>query len=118
MHGAEALPRGGPETVMSEAILIMTAGHFGCVGIVDDSRRLIGILTDGDLRRHMNQELMTRRAGDIMTAQPRTIRAHALAAAAVSFLTPSTPPFLCCFVVEYAGPPEPTVGLLQLPNCP
>src|SRR3546814_16723216 len=46
MHGAEALPLCGPDTVMSEAILIMTAVHFGCVGIVDDSRRLIGILTD------------------------------------------------------------------------
>src|SRR3546814_6613151 len=51
MHGAEALPLCGPDTVMSEAILIMTAVHFGCVGIVDDSRRLIGIITDGDLRR-------------------------------------------------------------------
>src|SRR3546814_17577522 len=43
MHGAEALPLCGPDTVMSEAILIMTAGHFGCVGIVDASPRLTWI---------------------------------------------------------------------------
>src|SRR3546814_19612110 len=98
---------------MSEAILIMTAGHFGCVGIVDDSRRLIGIITDGDLRRHMNQELMTRRAGDIMTAHPRTIRVNALAAEAVSFMNTSTPPFLCVFVVDEAGPPARPIGLLH-----
>src|SRR3546814_5754405 len=62
MHGAEALPLCGPDTVMSEAILVMTAGHFGCVGIVDDSRRLIGIVTDGDLRRHMNHDIKIGRA--------------------------------------------------------
>src|SRR5690606_5264025 len=83
MHGAEALPLCGPDTVMSEAILVMTAGRFGCVGIVDDGRRLVGIITDGDLRRHMNQDIMARKAGDIMTARPRTIRASALAAEAV-----------------------------------
>src|SRR3546814_9377851 len=58
LHGAEALPLCGPDTVMSEAILIMTAGHFSCVGIVDDSRRLIGIIPDGDLRRQIKQTLM------------------------------------------------------------
>ena len=41
MHGTDALPLCRPDTVVSEAILIMTAGHFGCVGIVDDNRRLI-----------------------------------------------------------------------------
>src|SRR3546814_2215731 len=100
MHGAEALPLCGPDTVMSEAILIMTAGHFGCVGIVDDRRRLIGIITDGDLRRHMNQELMTRRAGDIITAQPRTIRVNHLAAEEVCFMNHRQPPFLCAFVAD------------------
>src|SRR3546814_18208051 len=99
MHGAEALPLCGPDTVMSEAILVMTAGHFGCVGIVDDSRRLIGIVTDGDLRRHMNQDIMARREGEIMTPRPRTIRATALAAEALALLTTSTPPFLCVFAV-------------------
>jgi len=116
MHG-DALPLCGPDTAMSEAILIMTAGHFGCVGIVDENRRLIGIITDGDLRRHMNQDIMARKAGDIMTPKPRTIRANALAAEAVAFMNTSTPPFLCVFVVDEAGPPDRPVGILHMHDC-
>ncbi len=117
MHGPDSLPVCSPDTVMSEAILIMTAGHFGCVGIVDDNKRLIGIVTDGDLRRHMNQEIMSLKAADIMTAKPRTIRASALAAEAVSFMNTSNPPFLCVFVVDEAGPPERPVGILHMHDC-
>ena len=86
MHGPDGLPLCRPETIMSEAILAMTAGRFGCVGIVDDTRALIGIITDGDLRRHMDRDILTMTAGEIMTPKPRTIRASALAAEAVSFM--------------------------------
>ncbi len=117
MHGGEDLPLCGPETVMSEAILAMTAGRFGCVGIVDDSKRLVGIITDGDLRRHMDQDLLTLKAGDIMTPKPRTIRANALAAEAVAFMNTSTPPFLCLFVVDENGPAERPIGILHMHDC-
>ncbi|MEQ9607992.1 MAG: KpsF/GutQ family sugar-phosphate isomerase [Kiloniellaceae bacterium] len=117
MHGLDALPLCGPDTVVSEAILIMTAGHFGCVGIVDGNRRLIGIITDGDLRRHMNQNILALQAADIMTPKPRTIRANALAAEAVAFMNTSTPPFLCVFVVDEAGPADRPVGILHMHDC-
>lgn len=117
MHGPEDLPLCGPETVMSEAILVMTAGRFGCVGIVDETRRLIGIITDGDLRRHMEKDILTMKAGDIMTPKPRTIRTSALAAEAVSFMNTSTPPFLCVFVVDEDGSPERPVGILHMHDC-
>ena len=117
MHGPEGLPLCSPATAMSDAILAMTAGRFGCVGIVDEAKRLIGIITDGDLRRHMDQDILTMTAGDIMTPNPRTIRASALAAEAVSFMNTSTPPFLCLFVVDEAGPPERPVGILHLHDC-
>jgi arabinose-5-phosphate isomerase len=117
MHGPEALPLCRPDTVMSEAILIITAGHFGCVGIVDERRRLIGIITDGDLRRHMDQNILNLTAGEIMTPQPRTIRANALAAEAVSFMNTSTPPFLCVFVVDEADDPDRPVGILHMHDC-
>jgi arabinose-5-phosphate isomerase len=117
MHGGDDLPVCGPDTVMSEAILTMTAGRFGCVGIVDAERRLIGIITDGDLRRHMNQNILGLKAADIMTARPRTIRATALAAEAVAFMNTSTPPFLCVFVVDENGPSEVPVGILHLHDC-
>jgi arabinose-5-phosphate isomerase len=117
MHGPETMPVCGPDTVVSEAILIMTAGHFGCVGIVDDGKRLVGIITDGDLRRHMHREILTLKAADIMTAKPRTIRANALAAEAVAFMNTSSPPFLCVFVVDEAGSSERPLGILHLHDC-
>jgi arabinose-5-phosphate isomerase len=117
MHGRETLPLCAPDTLVSEAILIMTAGHFGCVGIVDTGGRLMGIITDGDLRRHMDRNILTLKAADIMTAKPRTIRAAALAAEAVSFMNTSTPPFLCVFVVDEAGAPDRPVGILHMHDC-
>jgi len=117
MHGPEELPLCKPETVMSEAILAMTAGRFGCVGVVNETKRLVGIITDGDLRRHMDADILQMSAGEIMTPKPRTIRASALAAEAVSFMNTSTPPFLCVFVVDEAGPPERPVGILHMHDC-
>lgn len=117
MHGPEALPLCGPETVMSDAILTMTEGHFGCVGVVDGQGRLIGIITDGDLRRHMDRSLLTERAGDIMTPSPRTIRAGALAAEAMAFMNTSEPPFLCVFVIEDDAPAAKPIGILHMHDC-
>ena len=117
MHDGADLPLCGPGTGMKEAILAMTTGRFGCVGIVDESQRLIGIITDGDLRRHMDQDILSLTAADIMTEKPRTIRANALAAEAVAFMNTSSPPFLCVFVVDEAGPPEKPVGILHMHDC-
>ena len=117
MHDGKDLPLCRPETVMSEAILTMTECRFGCVGVVDDADLLIGIITDGDLRRHMDQSLLTMTAGDIMTPSPRTIRSGALAAEAVAFMNTSNPPFLCVFVVDEEGPAEKPVGILHMHDC-
>lgn len=117
MHGGDDLPLCRPDTGMKDAILVMTAGRFGCVGIVDETRRLVGIITDGDLRRHMNEDILALTAGDIMTSKPRTIRANALAAEAVAFMNTSTPPFLCVFVVDENGPPEQPIGILHMHDC-
>lgn len=117
MHDGRELPLCTADTVMSEAILIMTECRFGCVGIVDAERRLIGIITDGDLRRHMDQSLLNCKAGDIMTGSPRTIRSNALAAEAVAFMNTSNPPFLCVFVVDEDGPAEKPIGILHMHDC-
>ncbi|WP_420346145.1 KpsF/GutQ family sugar-phosphate isomerase [Pelagibius sp.] len=117
MHGREALPLCSPDTVMSEAILVMTEGHFGCVGIVDEAGRLTGIITDGDLRRHMDNGLLSCQARDVMTAAPRTIRASALAAEAVALMNTSNPPFLCVFVVDEEVSPDVPVGILHMHDC-
>ena len=111
MHGPERLPLVGPETPMSEAILVMSAQPFGCVGIVDAAGRLIGIITDGDLRRHMQADLLRLEARAVMTPAPKTIRPQALAAEAVGLLNAKR--ILSLFVVEGGRP----VGLVQLYDC-
>ena len=101
----------GLDTPMSEAILIMSARPFGCVGIVDGEGSLVGIVTDGDLRRHMQANLLTLTARQVMTPAPKTIRPQALAAEAVGYLNANR--ILSLFVVEGGKP----VGLVQLYDC-
>jgi arabinose-5-phosphate isomerase len=118
MHSGADMPLTTPDTPMSEAVLTMTEKRFGCVGVVDDTGLLIGVITDGDLRRHMSSDMLSLRAGDIMTSNPRTIRSSALAAEAVAFMNTSTPPFLCVFVVDGASSSSgaPT-GILHMHDC-
>jgi arabinose-5-phosphate isomerase len=111
MHGEDALPLAGPATPMNAALITMTAKRFGCLGIVDESGRLIGVLTDGDLRRAMGPDLLDRQVGKIMTANPRTIEADALAAEALHEMNASERPITFLFVVDQARRP---VGILHI----
>lgn len=83
MHGGEAVPLCRPDTPMAEALLVMTSKTFGCVGVVGEDGRLIGIITDGDLRRHLAPDLLSRPAAAVMTRNPRTTRPETLADAAM-----------------------------------
>jgi arabinose-5-phosphate isomerase len=79
-------PLVGPETPMAEALVAMTSSSFGCVGVADPGGRLIGVVTDGDLRRNMSTDLLQRPASAIMTRNPKTIRPGALAAEALAIM--------------------------------
>lgn len=83
MHKGERLPLVAQDTIMSEALVTMTQKSFGCLGVVDGKGKLVGMITDGDLRRHMGGELLVARAGDIMTKKPNTLRTNMLASAAI-----------------------------------
>ena len=83
MHKDDALPLVPLDMAMSEVIVTMTTKSFGCVGVVDISGALAGMITDGDLRRHMGAELLSRRAKDIMTKRPNTLSPDMLASAAL-----------------------------------
>jgi arabinose-5-phosphate isomerase len=116
MYAGEALPIVPAATPMPETLLRMTAksdaGYtFGCVGIVDDAGRLIGIVTDGDLRRHMGQNLLGQTAGAVMTAAPKTIRPQALAAEALGFMNENRISSL--FVVADERP----LGFINMHDC-
>jgi len=110
MHGPDELPLIAPEATMDAALLRMTEKRFGCVGVVDGAGRLVGIITDGDLRRHMGGGLLSKRVDEVMTAHPKTIRPKALAAEALGRMNADQRPFLCMFVVEDGRP----VGILHI----
>ena len=111
MHAGDAMPLAGPDTAMDRALLTMTEKRFGCLGVVDAGGKLTGIVTDGDLRRHMGPDLLGRRAGEIMTSAPRTIGPEALAAEALHAMNARDRPITILFVVDEAGVP---VGVLHL----
>ena len=108
MHGPDQLPLAAPETPMSDALLIMTERRFGCLGVVGDSGRLVGIVTDGDLRRHMRPDLLQLTVGEVMTPDPQSIRPQALAGEALQILQARA--ITALFVVENEEP----IGILHI----
>ena len=86
----------------------MTQRAFGCLGVVDGRGRLIGVITDGDLRRHMGDDLLAATAGAIMTRKPKTIRSDILASAALEQLNASR--ITALFVVDKSKP----IGILHI----
>lgn len=85
MHGGDALPLVRPEASMSDTLVVMSAKGFGCAGVIRDER-LVGMITDGDLRRHMGPDLLARPAGKVMSPRPFTLRRDCLAARALGRL--------------------------------
>jgi len=89
MHPDNAVPaiaRGAP---MSAAIVEMSAKGFGCVAVTDAAGKLVGVITDGDLRRHMRDDLLQAPVDEIMTASPKTVRPDQLASEALMLLNAS-----------------------------
>jgi arabinose-5-phosphate isomerase len=117
MHGHDSLPLVTSETVMREVLITMTAGGFGVAGVVNEHRALIGIITDGDLRRHMERELVTRAAREIMTANPKTVAPGMLAAEALAYMNNATPKVTCLFVVNPDQTLPIPLGILHVHDC-
>lgn len=111
MHQGDSLPLAAAETAMSDALLAMTEKRFGCLGVVDGQGCLTGIVTDGDLRRHMGADLLTRQTGEIMTGAPRTIGPDQLVAEALRLMNDPDRPITALFVVDDALRP---IGIVHI----
>lgn len=111
MHGNGELPLVKENDPMRDVLLVITAKSFGCAGVVDAQGRLAGIVTDGDLRRHMQPDLLGKPAAEVMTKQPLTIRPTALAEEALGIMNSKS--ITTLFVVEDGVP----VGIIHIHDC-
>ncbi len=109
MRKGQALPLAAPDLKMSEALVIMTEKSCGCLGLVDPRGKLIGILTDGDLRRHMRHDLLNLQVGEVMTKTPKTILPEALTSEALEILNSAS--ITSIFVIDDGHRP---VGLIHI----
>jgi arabinose-5-phosphate isomerase len=110
MHSGPNLPLVGSGTAMPPALSVMNKAGFGCVGITDKGGQLIGLITDGDIRRHLSNDLAAKRVDEIMTTTPRTTRPQALAADALRSMTAGPSKIMQLFVIENHKP----IGLVHL----
>ncbi len=108
MHQGDKLPLVKSDTVMSEALVIMTEKSFGTLGVVGASGELEGIVTDGDLRRKMGPELINAKVSSVMTANPKTVGPKTLASSAIELINSSS--ITSLFVVDNKKP----VGIVHI----
>ena len=112
MHHGDDLPLVAADLPMGRVLLVMTEKSLGCAGIIDADGRLIGIITDGDLRRHLNGDLLALTAAEVMTANPKTVPPSLLAAEALGLMNAKAITGL--FVVDQDHRP---VGVLHVHDC-
>jgi arabinose-5-phosphate isomerase len=108
MHRGPAIPLARTGAPMGEAIIKMTEKGLGCLGILDDDGRLTGIITDGDLRRHLGPDLLNLAVDEVMTVSPKTIAPDTLVGAALDIINQSH--ITALFVVEERRP----VGIIHM----
>ena len=115
MHGGDALPLTREDASMHDTVVQMTAKRLGIIGVVDDDGYLVGAITDGDLRRHIEQGL-DHSAAEFMTRDPKTITADALIDDAITLFEENK--ITALFVVEDDGRGRKPVGVLHIHDCP
>lgn len=111
MHDADELPLVKHDEPMPAVLLTMTQKRFGCAGVIDATGAMVGIVTDGDLRRHMGQDLMDKTAAQVMTQNPVTITPGMLAAEALGIMNSKS--ITCLFALQGQTP----VGILHIHDC-
>jgi arabinose-5-phosphate isomerase len=111
MHGGDELPLVQANAPMQQVLITMTQKRFGCAGVLDGAGSMVGIVTDGDLRRHMGADLMEKTAQQVMTKSPVAITPTMLAAEALGIMNGKS--ITCLFVLEGQVP----VGILHIHDC-
>ena len=108
MHTEDEIPLANQNIQINDALLIMTQKRFGCVGLTDSSGNLIGIITDGDLRRFLSGNILEKTAKSIMTRDPITISGDLLVSDAIAIMNDKK--ITCLFIVDGKIP----IGIVHL----
>ena len=113
MHKGSEMPLVSENATMQEAMLEMTSKMLGCVGITDNQGHLIGIITDGDLRRKMSSDILSKKASEVMTPNPKTTVPDILAAEALKIMNSTGKGITMLFVIENDKP----IGIIHMHDC-
>lgn len=113
MHTGDEMPLIGEDAIMQDALIKMSEKMLGCVGITDKDGNLIGIITDGDLRRWMAPNLIEEKVSKVMTRNPRTCTADTLIAEAVNIMNNTGRGITNMFVLENGKP----IGIVHIHDC-
>lgn len=111
MHSGKKLPLIKENVPMSTAIIEMTKKRFGCLGVVSKANTLIGIITDGDLRRHMGNSILKKKTTSIMTKKPKTVNKDIFASEALDIMKKNK--ITQVFITENNKP----IGILHIHDC-
>ena len=111
MRKGHAIPQIDHKVKMPQVLLEMTSKHLGCTAVLDENKNLIGIITDGDLRRHITSDFLIHSADEIMTKNPAVINQEMLAVEAIAMLNKKS--ITSLFVVEN----KKVVGILHIHDC-
>ena len=113
MHKGDDMPIVNEDTSMQEALLVMTSKMLGCVGIVDNDGKLVGIITDGDLRRWLTSDVLNKKVSDVMTKNPKVVSPDILAAEALNIMNNTGRGITQLFAVQDGKP----VGIIHIHDC-
>lgn len=113
MHKGDEMPLVSPDLNMADALVEMSGKGFGCLGIVDENGDFMGVFTDGDLRRAMSPDLLTKTIQDVMTATPKTTTPQTLAIDALRIMNTTGKGITSLFVLDGKKP----VGFLHMHDC-
>ena len=108
MHTKSSIPIVLFSEKMSNVLIEMTKKSFGCIGVINNNDRLIGIITDGDLRRNMNKNIINKKAQDVMTKKPTTADINTLVGEAINIM--NTKKITSLFICEKSKP----IGIVHI----